>query len=181
MKNAFKLVPITESISDKIYDMFQEIPYNEPYQDVNVANGLSKDDFRKYCCVLELGSKNIMLDYLVPEITHYVLFCGDYPVGFFSLRQKDLSRLFQHSGHVGYTIRPTERRKGLGTIGLAILTDKAKKLGYDVLFATCDDKNVASQKLLAKVGFSRLPDEDERQKLTKEVYDGMSQYILKLK
>ncbi len=181
MNNTFKMVPIAENISDKIYDMFQEIPYEEQYQDINIANGLNKDDFRKYCCVLELGGKNIMLDYLVPQITHYVLFCEDYPVGVFSLRQKNLTKLFQHSGHLGYTIRPTERKKGLGTIGLAILIDIAKKQGYDVLFATCDDKNVASQKLLAKVGFVRLPDEDERQKLTKGVYGGMSQYILKIK
>ena len=39
-KKNLKLVKITEDLSDKIYDMFQEIPFQEDYQDINVANGL---------------------------------------------------------------------------------------------------------------------------------------------
>ena len=84
-KKNLKLVKITEDLSDKIYDMFQEIPFQEDYQDINVANGLNKNEFRKYCVVLELASKNIMLDYIVPVVTWYVLFEKDEPIGWFCL------------------------------------------------------------------------------------------------
>ena len=108
-KKSLKLVKITEELSDKIYDMFQEIPKFEPTQDQNVANGLSRDDFRKYCVVLEMASKNIMLSYMVPQTTYYILFDGDEPIGWFLLKAEKLRDEVLHAGHIGYTIRPTKR------------------------------------------------------------------------
>ena len=179
--NDIKLVNITEDLNEKIYDMFQEIPFQEKYQDINIANGLSKNEFRKYCSVLELADKNIMLDYIVPPITWFVLFDKDNPIGWFSLRDEKLPKAFMHSGHVAYTIRPSKRRIGYATKGLEQIIQLAKALDYKKLFITTDDKNIASQNLIKKFGFKLCAKNSKQQIATKEVYSGMSQYYLNLK
>ena len=175
-----KLVKITEDLSDKIYDMYQEIPKQDPYQDENVANGLSRDDFRKYCVILEMASKNIMLSYMVPKMTHYVLFDGDEPIGWFLLKSEKLRDEVLHAGHIGYAIRPSKRNMGYGTKGLKLVVQKAKKLGYKRVCVTTDDMNEASKQMLKNCGFKKFANNSKIQKITKNVYDGMSQYYLDL-
>ena len=175
-----KLVPITEDLNEKIYDMYQEIPYEEKFQDVNIANGMSHDTFRKYCALLELAEQNILLSYIEQQITHFVLFDGDYPIGWFSLRVEDLNKSYLHSGHIGYTIRPSKRKQGYATKGLTQVLQLAKALGYKQVCITTDDQNIPSKNLIAKFGFRPFPAGSERQKITKSVYHGMSQYYLDL-
>lgn len=176
-----KLVNITEDISKKIYDMFQEIPFEEKFQDINVANGLSKKEFRQYCAILELANKNIMLDYIVPPTTWFVLFDKKTPIGWFSLRNEKLPQTFLHSGHIGYTIKPSKRKMGYATKGLSQIIQLVKVLGYKKLFVTTDDKNVPSQNLIKKFGFKLCPKNSKQQLATKKVYDKMSQYYLNIK
>ncbi len=176
-----KLVNVTEDLNEKIYDMFQEIPFAEKYQDINIANGLSKKEFRQYCAVLELANKNIMLDFIVPSVTWFVLFDKCMPIGWFSLRAENTTQNFMHAGHVGYTIRPTKRKMGYATKGLAQIIQLAKILRYKKLFVTTDDKNIASQNLIKKLGFKICPKNSKQQIVTKKVYEGMSQYYLNLK
>lgn len=176
-----KLIPITEDLSDKIYDMFQEIPYREDYQDDNIANGLSKDDFRKYCATIELGDKDIMLCAIVQQITKFVLFDGDLPIGWFSLRTENLSQNFIHSGHLGYTIRPSQRRKGYATKGVALVVEVARALGYKQICASCDDENIGSKKTLLNNGFKPFPKNHKIRIATKAKWSDLTQYYLNLK
>ncbi len=175
-----KLVPITEKLSDKIYDMFQEIPKQDPYQDENVANGLSRDEFRKYCVVLEMAGKNILLSYMVPQMTYYVLFDGETPVGWFLLKNEKLRDEVLHAGHIGYTIRPSKRGMGYGEKGLMLVVEKAKKMGYQKVCVTTDDINTPSVKMLKTCGFKKFPKSSKIQQITKAHYDGMSQYYVNL-
>ena len=173
-----KLVPITEDLSEQIYDMYQEIPYREEFQDVNIANGLSRDTFRKYCAMLELAEQNILLSYIEQQTAHFVLFDGNFPIGWFLLRTENLNKNYLHSGHIGYTIRPSKRKQGYATKGLAQIIQLAKALGYKQICVTTDDQNTPSKKLIAKFGFTPFPADSERQQITKSAYKGMSQYYL---
>ena len=128
--NKLKLVPVTEKLSDSIYEMFQEIPYSEPTQDDNVANGLSRDEFRKYCVILEMASKNILLSYRVPNMTYFILFDDKTPIGWYLLKMENLPKEYLNAGHIGYSIRPSKRGMGYGTAGLRMVMDIAKKKGY---------------------------------------------------
>lgn len=182
MKNLnLRLVPVTEEISDKIFDMFQEIPHQEPSQDANVANGLTRDEFRKYCVILEMAGKNILLSYMVNKANYYILFDGKTPIGWFSLKCENLRESTLHAGHIAYTIRPTKRGLGYGTRGLKLLVNVAKELGYKRVCVTTDDVNSASIKMLLKNGFKKFGANTKMQKLTKSYYDKMSQYYLDLK
>jgi len=55
-------------------------------------------------------------------------------------------------GHIGFNIRPSERRRGYGTAILALTLEKAKELRLKRVLVTCDDNNVASAKIIEKNG-----------------------------
>lgn len=55
-------------------------------------------------------------------------------------------------GNVGYDIRPSFRGKGLGTLLLRLGLGKAKELEMERLKIACDEKNLASLKIIEKNG-----------------------------
>ncbi len=60
------------------------------------------------------------------------------------------SHLFR--GHIGYGIRPTERRKGYNKINLYLGLIEAQKLGLNKIFIACEDSNIPSNKTLKALG-----------------------------
>jgi predicted acetyltransferase len=55
-------------------------------------------------------------------------------------------------GHIGYTISPSARRKGYGTLQLRLGLEKARALGLGRVLVTCDDDNTASWKIIEHNG-----------------------------
>jgi len=81
--------------------------------------------------------------------TNYLLIDEDNHVyGFSQLRHSLKGQLINIGGHIGYGIRPTERRKGYGTIQLQLLLEKAKELGLDKVLVTCRENNIGSKKTI---------------------------------
>ena len=56
----------------------------------------------------------------------------------------------KHGGHIGYSIRPTERNKGYGTILLSLALEFCKTLGIKKVLLTCNKDNFASKKVILK-------------------------------
>lgn len=52
------------------------------------------------------------------------------------------------SGHVGYEIAPSERKKGYGTKQLQLALPFAEKLGLKKLLISCNEDNIGSQKII---------------------------------
>jgi predicted acetyltransferase len=52
---------------------------------------------------------------VVPESTYWLIREGKVFVGFSRLRHRFVPALEHHGGHIGYAIRPSQRRKGYGT------------------------------------------------------------------
>lgn len=73
-------------------------------------------------------------------------------IGTGSLRHKLNQRLAVYGGHIGYSVRPSERRKGYGSLILQLLKEKARKFGFERVFITCDTDNAASAKIIEKNG-----------------------------
>jgi len=62
-------------------------------------------------------------------------------------------------GHIGYGIRPSERRKGNATKILSLALDKARELGIERALLTCDKDNIGSAQTIINNG-GQLDSED---------------------
>lgn len=82
---------------------------------------------------------------LVDEEAHRIL-------GMINLRHYLNEKLRRTSGHIGYSVRPGERRKGYGKRQLKEALKIIKKLGVNDVLITCDTDNVASFKTIEACG-----------------------------
>lgn len=57
-----------------------------------------------------------------------------------------------YSGHIGYSVRPNERRKGCATEMLALCLEKARELDLPRVMVTCNDGNLGSERTILKNG-----------------------------
>ncbi|ASK61526.1 GNAT family N-acetyltransferase [Virgibacillus phasianinus] len=60
--------------------------------------------------------------------------------------------LLNVGGHIGYGVRPTERKKGYATRILAEALKKCKELNMDRVLVTCDEENIGSAKVILNNG-----------------------------
>lgn len=51
-------------------------------------------------------------------------------------------------GHIGYSVRPSERRKGYATAMLGLCLEKSRELGLKKVLVTCHDGNIGSEKAI---------------------------------
>ena len=73
-------------------------------------------------------------------------------VGTINVRWNLSEEMLQFGGHIGYGIRPTERRKGYNKINLYLGMIEAKKVGLDKVMLDCDVNNLGSDKTLKALG-----------------------------
>lgn len=77
---------------------------------------------------------------------------GDKYLGTANIRHRLNTHLLNIGGHIGYRIRPSERKKGYGTLALKLALLEAKKLGIARVLVTCDHDNIASARIIEKNG-----------------------------
>jgi len=87
----------------------------------------------------------------VPTSTYFA-FCGDQIVGNIQIRHCLNDYLLRTYGHIGYAVRPSERRKGYATEMLARGLEKCRELGIEKVLISCDKDNIASAKTITKNG-----------------------------
>ena len=56
--------------------------------------------------------------------------------------------LSKFGGHIGYNIRPSERRKGFATKMLYLALEKCEELGLEDVMVTCKEDNIGSAKTI---------------------------------
>lgn len=79
--------------------------------------------------------------------------CDNRIVGIIDLRHHiNHPILGTWGGHTGYSVRPSERRKGYATEMLRLNIQNARALGIERLLVTCDDTNIASEKTILANG-----------------------------
>lgn len=84
--------------------------------------------------------------------THWWLVEGDSYLGAIDLRHRLNAFLLRSGGHIGYSIRPSARRRGLATWALGAVLPEARALGLGRVLITCDDDNVASARTIERNG-----------------------------
>jgi len=94
----------------------------------------------------------------VPDSTYWLVNHERRIVGAVNIRHHLTERLLNSGGHIGYGIRPSERRKGYANKLLALSLEKAKELGINKVLVVCDKTNIGSLKVILNNG--GIPDSD---------------------
>ena len=73
-------------------------------------------------------------------------------IGMIDTRHQLNETLRNYGGHIGYSVRPNERKKGYATRMLLLALEICKKMEINEVMLTCDKQNVASQRTIIKCG-----------------------------
>jgi len=94
----------------------------------------------------------------------YWIVDGREVVGFLSFRHTLNDWLREAGGHIGYAVRASRRRRGYASQALALALDRAREIGLDRVFITCDDDNIASARTIERAGgvLQDVSDQSER-------------------
>ena len=134
---------------------------NEFYEYGSEINGSgSLDRFLKESTYEKwLESLNASLDIAnipdseVPKITYfYVREDDEEIVGMVNIRLSLNDFLRKEGGHLGYSVRPTERRKHYATMLLNEALKVCDRLGIKEVLISCDKNNIASAGVIKKCG-----------------------------
>lgn len=160
-----ELIKLWEANLEKAYQL-QNSFLQEENGFVNVAYGLSLDEFKEYVNLREDYSKGINLkEGYVPD-TVYILVDEDEYVGIFNLRHELNDFLRNGAGHIGYAISSKHRQKGYATKGLALVLEKAREIGIDEAYLSVNKDNIGSLKAQFKNG-AKIHHEDDKEYYTR--------------
>ena len=128
---------------------FQAAGYERSQRDFD----LIRNDFPAYIRRLDEASRDIGLKPgHVPSTTFWLVANSIQIIGESRLRHWLTTALEHEGGHIGYAIRPSERRKGYGTCILALTLEKARDLGLNRVLLTCDTDNIGSARIIERNG-----------------------------
>jgi len=93
----------------------------------------------------------------VPAYTYFYVRDEDSKIiGMINIRLTLNDYLREEGGHIGYCIRPSERKKGYGTSMLRDTLSFCKKIGLCDILVTCDKINTASALVVKNCGGSLI-------------------------
>ena len=90
-------------------------------------------------------------EYLLPSSTYFAMIDNKI-VGIVDIRHKLNDFLLKAGGHIGYSVRPSERCKGYATEILRMALEKCRQFDIEKVLVTCKKNNVGSQKTILNNG-----------------------------
>lgn len=143
--NEIELIFPTRTYEKDVMEYYKEhilIGENTLHGDSGLDNAKSYDEW------LEKINKD-----LNNEIHSIIFFairkCDDKLIGTINIRYP-YENYVQIYGHIGYGVRPSERKKGYATIILKSALEYCKTLELKEILLTCDKSNIASAKVIKK-------------------------------
>lgn len=141
--------------------------YHSFYQEWKESNEtmvpwvISKDptDFQSMVDELHNAEKGVGIpSHWVPDSTFWLVKDNTKIIGAVNIRHDLTPHLLNVGGHIGYGIRPSERRKGYATKLLQLSLIQSKQLGLQKVLVTCDATNKRSEKTIINNGGVRTND-----------------------
>ncbi|MGP6147342.1 GNAT family N-acetyltransferase [Jeotgalibaca sp. A122] len=85
---------------------------------------------------------------LVPALTFLAMTDEGRLVGMINIRKQLNDYLFNFGGHIGYSIRKSERLQGYAKEMLALALEECRKIDLERVLVTCDKENIGSAKTI---------------------------------
>ncbi|MDE5539511.1 MAG: GNAT family N-acetyltransferase [Bacilli bacterium] len=150
-----KLVKASDQYKEQVQMMLEEVrsvDEDVPWQYAGMASLEKYENFEDWLEKIEKETKpEELLPRRVPASTYFLVRKDDDKLlGMFNIRHELNDYLLNYSGHIGYSIVPSERRKGYGWQGLKLALEIAHSLGIYKVLVTCNIKNEASAKVIEK-------------------------------
>jgi predicted acetyltransferase len=147
-----RLVLPTELYEDEWYSIVKEIEdageKMTPY-----SLKASTNNYEEYLRVTRDVSNGVNLNGLVPADTYFLVAGEDTRIlGAINIRYVLNDYLLNYGGHIGYGIRPSERKKGYATKMLELALALCRQKGMEKVLLTCDKGNIGSAKTMSKNG-----------------------------
>lgn len=161
-----KLKHITPSLEYK-EDLINYI--NEHYEcnsEIHGVNSLNKylDNYEEWLTKLEHERTIEPSETLVPAETYLLVREEDNKVvGMINIRLTLNENLKKFGGHIGYGIRPSERRKGYNKINLYLALKRCNELGIELVYLDCSSYNLGSSKTMEALGGIRVAEYQNEQ------------------
>ncbi len=109
--------------------------------------------FEEWCQACQNNQKEATVQPgLVPATLWLAVSESGQVVGMIHLRHRLNDFLFQYGGHIGYSIRKSQRRKGYATEMLKLALQEAHGIGLDKVLVTCRKTNIGSAKTILNNG-----------------------------
>lgn len=142
-----KIEKINLKHKEAILEMCKE--YNLNNEDYNGAFFIKNIiDYEEKIKELDNASNGILENPSFVPYTCYVFIIEDKIVGVGSVRHYLNEYLEKFGGHIGYSIRPSERKKGYGSKALELLINQAKEMNIEKILITCNINNIGSKKVI---------------------------------
>lgn len=146
--DGFKLVYPVKEYEKKAFEYVQE--FLEYKSEIHGTGGLDKyDNYDEWLLKIERDTDiaNIPENKVPANTYFFVRESDDKIIGMINIRHRLNEFLFNEGGHIGYSIRPTERNKGYATSMLSLGLEKCRELNMDKVLIICDKINEASAKV----------------------------------
>lgn len=148
----FKLVKPTLSMEKEYVDYITEW---EATEEKIVPNAAKRDSMSFKELVTkwkEYESERMYEKGLVPSSMYFLIDNHNKIYGAIDIRHELNDYLLRYGGHIGYGIRPSQRRKGYASQMLTLALPIVKELGISKALITCDKNNVGSAKTIMNNG-----------------------------
>ncbi len=130
---------------------------NKPYENL--------EDFAEFIRMLDNCERGNLDERYSSTTSYFVTDENDRLIGAASLRHYLTAAGFSTWGHIGYGVRPGERRKGYATRILKMVLEEAKVMKIQRILLGCHSSNIGSAKVIESCGGvleNIVPDSDDK-------------------
>jgi predicted acetyltransferase len=136
-------------------NQFKEEFFEHNEQIINGSALLDKMDYREWLNNIERNNipETVRNDWVAATTYFAVRKSDNKIIGIIDIRHNlDNKFLADYGGHIGYSVRPNERRKGYATQMLKMALEYARSLNLKKVMLGCYTDNIASIKTIIKCG-----------------------------
>ncbi len=151
--NRLKLVLPTPEYKEEIIEYKREFIENGDSMDGTAGLRTAETFEDWYSAFCDNLKEETVRDGLVPSTTFMgISNSNGRLIGMIDIRHRLNDYLLNFGGHIGYSIRKSERQQGYATEMLTLGLTECKKLNIKKVLITCDKSNIASAKTIINNG-----------------------------